>query len=99
MLTKLILPGETLDYMDPVIYNASMSVWALSITDNETGLREAEPMIPFPVWLMYVEDLSGNRCEKLEFRPWDTSRIVIKENTGETAAGSDSFYECEITEE
>ncbi len=99
MLTKLILPGETLDYMDPVIYNASMSVWALSITDNETGLREAEPMIPFPVWKMYIEDLSGNQCEKLEFRPWNTSRIVIKENTGETAAGSDSFYECEITEE
>ncbi|SEA84695.1 hypothetical protein SAMN05216349_13616 [Oribacterium sp. KHPX15] len=99
MLTKLILPGETFDYMDPIIYDASVPVWAFSIIDNETGLREAEPMIPFPVWLMYVEDLSGNRCEKLEFRPWETSKIVIKENTGERDVGSDNFYVCEITEE
>ena len=99
MLTKLILPGETFDYMDPIIYDASVPVWAFSIIDNETGLREAEPMIPFPVWLMYVEDLSGNRCEKLEFRPWETSKIVIKENTGESDVGSDNFYVCEITEE
>ena len=97
MLSKLILPGETLDYRDPIIYDASVSVWALSIIDNETGLREAEPMIPYPVWMMYVEDLSGNRCEILEFRPWETSRIVIKEKTGESDVGSDNFYECEIT--
>ena len=97
LLMELVLPGETVNNEYSIIYDASMPVWAMSIIDNETCLRDAEPMIPFPVWLMYFEDLSGNTSDKTEFRPWDTSGIVIKENTGGSDAGSDSFYVCEIT--
>ncbi|WP_031554731.1 clostripain-related cysteine peptidase [Oribacterium sp. FC2011] len=98
LIREMVMPGQTVDYECPVVFDASLPIWALSITDNETALRDAEPMIPFPVWQMYVEDLSGNRCEKLEFRPWETSKIVIKEKTGGSEVGSDNFYECEITE-
>lgn len=97
LLMELVLPGETVNNEYSIIQDASMPVWAMSITDNEAGLREAEPIIPFPVWLMYVEDFSENTSDKMEFRPWETSRIVIKEKTGGNDVGSDNFYECEIT--
>ncbi len=32
-----------------------------AVTDNDTALKDAEPMKPFPVWNVFFEDLSGNR--------------------------------------
>ncbi len=92
MITELILPGATVESLSPVIYDASHPIWAFAVTENDTDIREAVPVVPYPVWNVLFEDLSGNRSMAAEFRPWETTGIVIKE----TAGDGDSAYECEF---
>ena len=97
LIMQLVLPGETVDYTYPVSYDGSMPVWAMAVTDNDTALKDAEPMKPFPVWNVFFEDLSGNMSGEMEFRPWDTEKIVIKESTGEASGDGAFAYDLEIT--
>ena len=96
-LTALVLPGESHDYDWPIIYEDYAPFFAMAVIDNEASILDAEPIVPFPVWKVYFEDLSGNKSEIMEFRPWETSKIVIKEKAGDTAAGDGIFYDCEFT--
>ena len=91
LIMDLVPSGSSVDYLYPVCFDASLPVWAFTVTDQDADIREALPMVPFSVWKVFFEDLSGKRSPEMEFRPWETSRIVIKEKTGQ-----DTAYECEF---
>ncbi|MCR5369105.1 MAG: hypothetical protein K6E83_00145 [Clostridium sp.] len=92
MILDLIPAQSSFDYRYPIFNEGNHPVWALAIGDDGMTLRDAKPMVPFPEWKIYFEDLSGRRSPEEIISPWDTDRIIIEEDEG--TEGFD--YRCEF---
>ena len=93
MIIELIPPRSSIQYSYPVFNEGNHPVWALAVGDPGLSFRDAEPVLPFPLWYICFEDLSGRKSAETVFSPWETEKIVIRKNS--EPEGPD--YVCEFT--